>query len=63
MKIIKRHKYLSPISSIMLWMGPTITYTVAKLAGAHFNQYEYIWGIAIPSLFIVWFTLNFKLSK
>ena len=63
MKINKRVGYQSPTGTMTIWLIPTISYLLQKLCGMNFNQYEYVWWIVIPVLFIVWFTLNFKLTK
>ena len=63
MKITKRVGYQSPTGTMTIWLIPTISYLLQKLGGMQFNQYEYVWWIVIPVLFVVWFILNFKLTK
>ena len=63
MKISRRNEYMSPFSTVSLWAIPTMTYSLQKMLGVHFNQYEFIWWIGIPTMFVVWFMLNFKITK
>jgi hypothetical protein len=63
MKITKRAGYQSPTGTMTIWLIPTISYILQKLCGIQFNQYEFVWWIVIPVLFIVWFILNFKVTK
>jgi len=62
MKIEKRF-LVSPITTINLWMIPSLTYGLGKLAGTEYNEYEYVWWFGIPTLFLAWFILNFKVVK
>ena len=62
MKIEKRF-LASPMTTINLWLIPTLMYGVGKLAGTEYNEYEYVWWIGIPTLFLVWGILNFKVVK
>lgn len=63
MKIVRRNKHLCIMSKAPLVIIPTMTYIFQKLAGVQHNEYEFIWWIVLPSLFIAWFMLNFKLNK
>lgn len=63
MKIVRRNKHLSIMSTAHLFVIPTMTYISQKLAGVQHNKYEFVWWIALPLLFIMWFMLNFKLNK
>jgi hypothetical protein len=44
-------------------MIPTLMYGFGKLFGTKYNEYEYGWWIGIPTLFLAWFILNFKVVK
>jgi tetrahydromethanopterin S-methyltransferase subunit E len=60
----KRKGNITPLSSITLWVIPTLAYLVQKLIGVPFNQqYEFVWGIFIPSMMVLWFIMNFKITK
>jgi hypothetical protein len=63
MRITERVGYQSPTGTMTIWLIPTIAYILQKLCGVQFNQYECIWWILIPVFFIVWFILNFKVTK
>jgi hypothetical protein len=51
------------MSTVSIWVIPTMTYLLQKMIGVQFNQYEFIWWIIIPTMFVVWFMLNFKITK
>lgn len=63
MKINRRDKYMSPFATISLWVIPTMVYSLQKMLGVQFNEYEYIWWVGIPIMFVVWFMINFKITK
>ena len=63
MKIIRRDSYIHPASTSPLWVIPSISYLLQKLIGLEFNEREYAWWIGIPTVFIFWFLLNFKIIK
>ena len=63
MKIVKRNKLISPISTIPMWLIPTLSYSLQKVAGVEFNEYEYVWGIVIPLMVVLWVLLNWKIKK
>jgi hypothetical protein len=60
---IKKRLLTSPETTVTLWMIPTLMYGFGKLFGTKYNEYEYVWWIGIPTLFLVWFILNFKVIK
>ena len=62
MKIIKR-KFGNPLVTMNLWIIPTLAYTIQKVGGVQFNEYEWVWWNGIPSLIILWFFINFKIEK
>jgi hypothetical protein len=63
MKITKRNWCSSPLLTINIWLIPTLSYLIQKIGGVQFNEYEWVWYVGTLLLFIVWFILNFKLTK
>ena len=63
MKIVKRNKHISPISTIPMWIIPTLSYSIQKGVGVQFNEYEYVWWIVIPSMVVLWGLFNWKIKK
>jgi len=63
MKITKRNWYSSPLLTINIWLIPTLSYLIQKIGGVQFNEYEWVWYAGTLLLFIVWFILNFKITK
>jgi hypothetical protein len=61
MRILKRNPNTSVGSTINLWLIPMLAYLFEKVAGMTFNEYEFIWWIAIPIFFISWLIINFKI--
>jgi hypothetical protein len=62
MKIIKRD-FARPSHNFTLWLIPTLTYLIQKVGGMQFNEYEYVWWVAIPSLICLWGLINWKIKK
>jgi len=31
--------------------------------GSQHNQYEYMWWVVIPTMFVIWFMMNYKIEK
>jgi hypothetical protein len=62
MKIIKR-KYANPLSTISIWLIPTLTYLVEKSAGIKMNKLEWLWWVTITLTTTAWLLVNFKLDK
>ena len=60
---LERRLLTSPETTVSLWMIPTLMYGFGKLFGTKYNEYEYVWWIGIPTLFLAWFILNFKIGK
>jgi hypothetical protein len=52
-----------PLTSVILWVMPLIVYILGKLAGVNYNEYEYIWYIVVPALFVLWLYANFKIIR
>lgn len=62
MKLIKR-KNAMPMLNASMWILPTMAYSIGKIVGTVYNQYEYYWWIIIPLFFSIWLVSNFKISK
>ncbi len=63
MKISRKNKYISPMSTTPLWFIPSMTYLIQKVTGVQHNQYEYMWWVVIPIMFVIWFMMNYKIEK
>jgi len=63
MKIVRRNKLISPMSTIPMWLIPTLNYLLLKVYAVQFNGYEYVWGIVIPSMVVLWVLFNWKIKK
>jgi len=50
MKITKRYWHRSPAATINIWFIPTLAYTMQKVGGVQFNEYEWVWWVGIPML-------------
>ena len=61
MKIIKRTE-VCVICTSTLWLIPTMTYVLGKIVGVTYHR-EWIWWIAIPTMFLIWGLLNWKIKK
>jgi hypothetical protein len=61
MRLVKRGLQ-PPVASITLWLIPTLTYTIGKVGGVEYHR-EWIWWIAIPTMFLLWVLLNWKIKK
>lgn len=62
MKIVKRNFMSSPSGSITIWLIPTSFYFSGKIGGIVYHR-EWIWWILLPTLFLFWVFLNFKIKK
>jgi hypothetical protein len=62
MKIIKR-ELARPSASLTLWIIPLMSYVIQKVGGVKMNDLEWIWWVGIPSMFTLWFFLNWKLKR
>lgn len=63
MRILKRNPNTSVGATINIWLIPMLAYIFQKVGGMTFNEYEFIWWIAIPILFSVWLIINFKIEQ
>lgn len=62
-RIERRRNYLNPFSSINLWLIPTIMYIIVKSTGTLLPDREFVWWIIIPTMLILWFFFNWKITK
>lgn len=62
MKIIRRNPYVSPISSIIIWLMPLVQYPMLKMSNA-IQRNEWIYPMIIVSMFLLWLIANWKLEK
>lgn len=60
MKITKRYSHSTPMSTMHMWLIPAAAYTLQKIAGTQFNQYEWLWWVVTTLTFTLWFFTNFK---
>ncbi len=60
---LERRFLANPMTTITLWLMPTLIYGLGKLAGTEYNEYEWVWWFGIPVLFLSWVILNFKLVR
>jgi hypothetical protein len=63
MKLVRRNKYINPIASIPLWGVSLFSYIMVKGMGIIIPEREWIWWVFIPSLFMVWVIMNWKIVK
>lgn len=63
MKITKR-KEVCGICTSSIWWIPTITYLIFKVIGDNIKpEREWIWWVAIPTMFLVWVLINYKIKR
>jgi len=60
MEISKRTNVCG-ICTASLWWIPTTTYLFMKINGVEFHN-EWIWWLAIPTIFLIWGLLNWKIT-
>jgi hypothetical protein len=60
---ITRRVFSNPIGSMSLWLIPLINYVLIKSITEKNVDREWIIWILLPSLFIIWFFINFKIEK
>ena len=63
MKVVRRNKNINPIASIPLWGVSLFVYILNKSLGIIDPDREWIWWGVIPSLFVVWVIMNWKIVK
>ncbi len=59
---IQKRNFTQPILSSIIWLCPTIMYLLLKTLD-QITRDEWVWWIWIPTTIIVWFILNYKISK
>jgi len=62
MKIVKR-EFGCPICTTSIWWVPTITYLIMKINNAISSNREWLWWVAIPTMFLIWVLINWKIKK
>ena len=63
MKIVKRDEWSDPKLSMVIWLIPTMGYLLNKIAGIIIPNREWLWFVTIPMLFMIWFMMNFVITK
>jgi hypothetical protein len=61
MKLFKRKDVCAPCTA-SLWLIPTMSYIFGKVGGLTYNR-EWIWWVGIPTMFLIWVLLNWKIKK
>ena len=61
MKIIKRPEVCG-ICTASLWWIPTMTYFIMKMNGVIAPSKEWVWWVAIPVMFLIWVSINWKIE-
>jgi uncharacterized RDD family membrane protein YckC len=61
MEISKRTNVCG-ICTSSLWWVPTMTYFILKMNDVISPSKEWIWWIAIPTMFLIWVLLNWKIT-
>jgi hypothetical protein len=63
MKLVRRNKNVNPSGSSQLWGVSLFMYITAKGMGIIDPEREWIWWGVIPSLFVAWVIMNWKIVK
>jgi hypothetical protein len=63
MKLVRRNKYINPLSTVSLWGVSLFLYIRFKSMGVIIPEREWTWWVLIPSLFMVWVIMNWKIVK
>jgi hypothetical protein len=63
MRIVKRGLGFNPKESFTLWAIPSMTYLIMKVRGTVSFHKEWLWWVVIPTLFVVWILINWKIKK
>jgi hypothetical protein len=61
MEFTKR-KNICGICTASLWWIPTLTYFNMKMFDVLNEQREWVWWVGIPTMFIVWVLINWKIK-
>lgn len=62
MKIVKRTEVCG-MCTASLWWIPTLTYFNLKMVNIITPSKEWVWWVAIPTMFLIWVLLNWKIKK
>ena len=63
MKLVRRDKDINPLKTMSLWCVSLFIYILNKSLGIIDPEREWIWWGVIPSLFVVWVIMNWKIVK
>lgn len=63
MKIVRRNENVNPLETSPLWGISLFSYIMVKGMGIIDPEREWIWWVSIPSLFMVWVIMNWKIVK
>ena len=61
MEFIKKENICGPCTASLWWI-PTMSYFFMKMNDVEFHN-EWLWWVAIPTMFLVWVLLNWKIKK
>lgn len=59
---IKAREISNPKGSTIIFLIPTLSYVLGKIGGTNYHN-EWLWPLVISGLFILWFFINFKITK
>lgn len=62
MKIVKRNEVCG-VCTATLWWIPSLTYFNLKMVNIISPSKEWVWWVAIPTMFLIWVLLNWKIKK
>jgi hypothetical protein len=62
MKIVKRTEVCG-ICTATLWLIPTLTYFNLKMVNIISPSKEWVWWVGIPTMFLIWGLINWKIKK
>jgi hypothetical protein len=62
MNIIRRD-FTSPVQTLTLPLIPAMTYILQKAVGITKPEKEWYWWVAIGIACLIWFAVNFKMTK
>lgn len=65
MKIVRRNENVNPLETSQLWGISLFSYIMVKGMGIRIidPEREWVWWVGIPSLFMVWVIMNWKIVK
>jgi hypothetical protein len=62
MKIVKRTEVCG-ICTASIWWTPTMIYFIMKMSNIIAPNKEWVWWVVIPTMFLIWVLLNWKIKK